>query len=141
MSVMFEAIKKPRKPFSSYELETEEVGEIKEVQMASPQYRVRRNAPWARHCRLLVVYRDRLSIWKRRDKTYLLGGDYAFAAGSLFSERGNLRNSSGRRQLGRVIDPLGNPQDGKIPCPQRVKRKIMYPAPQVIERSPVQRPL
>ncbi len=43
--------------------------------------------------------------------------------------------------LGRVVDPLGNPIDGKGQIRSIKTRPIESPAPSIVERSPVNRPL
>jgi F-type H+/Na+-transporting ATPase subunit alpha len=43
--------------------------------------------------------------------------------------------------LGRVVDPLGVPIDGKGPIPQDIIRRIEIQAPGVIDRQPVKEPL
>lgn len=43
--------------------------------------------------------------------------------------------------LGRVIDPLGNPIDGKGPVPSTERRLLETQAPSVVERQPVSEPL
>ena len=48
---------------------------------------------------------------------------------------------SGEGLLGRVIDPLGRPLDGKGPIPQEHWRPIESNAPNVVQRQPVQEPL
>jgi len=48
---------------------------------------------------------------------------------------------SGEGLLGRVIDPLGRPLDGKGPIPQENWRPIESLAPNVVHRQPVKEPL
>jgi len=43
--------------------------------------------------------------------------------------------------LGRVVDPLGEPIDGKGPIPQDIIRRIEIQAPGVIDRQPVKEPM
>jgi F-type H+-transporting ATPase subunit alpha len=47
----------------------------------------------------------------------------------------------GEAVLGRVIDPLGNPLDGKGPIVTTERRPVESPAPGVAERQPVDQPL
>ena len=47
----------------------------------------------------------------------------------------------GESLIGRVIDPLGNPLDGKGPIVTTDTRPLETPAPGVIERQPVREPL
>ena len=43
--------------------------------------------------------------------------------------------------LGRVVDPLGQPLDGKGPIPQTVIRRIEIQAPGIVDRQPVKQPM
>ncbi|HET9114964.1 MAG TPA: F0F1 ATP synthase subunit alpha, partial [Gaiellaceae bacterium] len=43
--------------------------------------------------------------------------------------------------LGRVVDPLGNPLDGKGPIDTNERRPLEFKAPGVIERQPVKEPM
>ena len=43
--------------------------------------------------------------------------------------------------LGRVIDPLGNPIDGRGPINTSARRRLEVPAPSVVQRRPVHQPL
>jgi F-type H+-transporting ATPase subunit alpha len=47
----------------------------------------------------------------------------------------------GEAVLGRVIDPLGNPLDGKGPIVTTERRPVESPAPGIAERQPVDQPL
>jgi F-type H+-transporting ATPase subunit alpha len=47
----------------------------------------------------------------------------------------------GEAMIGRVIDPLGNPLDGKGPIVTGDRRPVEYPAPGVAARQPVKQPL
>lgn len=47
----------------------------------------------------------------------------------------------GEKLLGRVVDPLGRPLDGKGPIETSERRPIEWPAPDVIQREPVNEPL
>src|SRR6058998_3406235 len=47
----------------------------------------------------------------------------------------------GEALLGRVVDPLGNPLDGKGPIEATETRPLEFKAPGVIERQPVKEPL
>ncbi len=52
-----------------------------------------------------------------------------------------LEAPAGETMLGRVVDPLGRPMDGKGPIEGTVMRKAEIIAPGVIERQPVNTPL
>jgi F-type H+-transporting ATPase subunit alpha len=43
--------------------------------------------------------------------------------------------------LGRVVDPLGNPMDGKGPVTAEARRPLEVQAPSVVQRQPVKEPL
>lgn len=47
----------------------------------------------------------------------------------------------GRAMLGRVVDPLGRPIDGKGPLETEARRPIEFKAPGIIERAPVSEPV
>jgi F-type H+-transporting ATPase subunit alpha len=47
----------------------------------------------------------------------------------------------GEALLGRVVDPLGNPLDGRGPIEAEERRPLEFKAPGVIERQPVKEPL
>ena len=47
----------------------------------------------------------------------------------------------GRGMVGRVVDPLGNPIDGKGIIRSTSRRPIEYPAPGIVARSPICEPL
>ncbi|MCP3977365.1 MAG: F0F1 ATP synthase subunit alpha, partial [bacterium] len=47
----------------------------------------------------------------------------------------------GDAMLGRVVDPLGNPMDGKGPIETTERRLLEVQAPSVVERQPVHQPL
>jgi F-type H+-transporting ATPase subunit alpha len=47
----------------------------------------------------------------------------------------------GPEMIGRVVDPLGNPLDGKGPILATRRRPIESPAPGIVDRQPVKQPL
>ncbi len=47
----------------------------------------------------------------------------------------------GEAMIGRVIDPLGNPIDGKGPIVTNKSRLVESPAPGIVDRQPVKQPL
>jgi F-type H+-transporting ATPase subunit alpha len=47
----------------------------------------------------------------------------------------------GEALIGRVVDPLGNPLDGKGPILTDKRRPVESPAPGIVERQPVKQPL
>src|SRR5207237_4956882 len=62
-------------------------------------------------------------------------GDEVFTTGQL------LRVPVGDAVIGRVVDPLGNPKDGKGPIVTSVTRPVETVAPGVAGRQPVNQPL
>ncbi len=62
-------------------------------------------------------------------------GDEVKALGTLLSV------PVGEPLIGRVVNPLGNPLDGKGPIVAAERRPVEYPAPGVAERQPVKEPL
>ena len=47
----------------------------------------------------------------------------------------------GEAMIGRVVDPLGNPLDGKGPILTNQRRLVESPAPGIVDRQPVKQPL
>src|SRR6266481_7238746 len=70
-------------------------------------------------------------------------GDYKqIAEGDEVRTTGELlRVPVGDALLGRVVDPLGNPRDGKGPIVKDFSRLVEFIAPGVAERQPVDTPL
>jgi len=72
----------------------------------------------------------------------LLGDASGVVEGTLCKRTGKpVSIPVGRNMLGRVVDPLGNPIDGKGIIRTSETRPIEYEAPGIIDRSPVNRPL
>lgn len=72
----------------------------------------------------------------------LLGSDAEVRAGARVKLRGNvLTVPVGPELLGRVVDPLGRPLDGKGPINTKQRGLIERPAPGVIARKSVHEPL
>lgn len=72
----------------------------------------------------------------------LLGGDAEVRAGARVKLRGNvLTVPVGPELLGRVVDPLGRPLDGKGPINTKQRGLIERPAPGVIDRKSVHEPM
>jgi F-type H+-transporting ATPase subunit alpha len=78
-----------------------------------------------------------------RDLGVVLMGDYShIEEGSPVKQTGNVLSVPvGDAMLGRVIDPLGNPIDGKGPINATERRLLETQAPSVVERQPVNEPL
>lgn len=72
----------------------------------------------------------------------LLGSDEGLQGGDLVTGTGRrLRVPVGRALLGRVVDPLGEPVDGRGPVQEAEFRHFERDAPGIIERAAVQVPL
>lgn len=72
----------------------------------------------------------------------LLGDASAVAAGSLVRGTGDVvRVPVGEALLGRVVDALGRPLDGGAPIAPQATAPVERPAPSIVERALVDRPL
>ena len=72
----------------------------------------------------------------------LLGSDEDIKEGNTVRRTGTIVSVPvGEALLGRVVNPLGEPIDGKGPVLSEEKRPIESPAPGIIERKSVNRPL
>ncbi|WP_424245506.1 F-type H+-transporting ATPase subunit alpha [Elusimicrobium posterum] len=72
----------------------------------------------------------------------LMGDDSLIKEGDPVKRTGEVINVPvGEALLGRVVDPLGNPLDGKGPLDTKESRPLEIVAPGVIERQPVKQPL
>ena len=72
----------------------------------------------------------------------LLGSDENIKEGDTVRRTGTIVSVPvGKALLGRVVNPLGEPIDGKGPVLSEEKRPIESPAPGIIERKSVNRPL
>jgi len=72
----------------------------------------------------------------------LLGETPLIKEGDQVRRTGNIMSvPAGEAMLGRVVDALGEPQDGKGAIATDVRRNIELIAPGVVERSPVNEPL
>lgn len=69
------------------------------------------------------------------DYSTIKRGDQAKATGN------KLRIPVGKEIVGRVINPLGEPLDGKGPIHSKAKRDVEFPAPGVIDRVPITEPM
>jgi len=72
----------------------------------------------------------------------LFGADELIKEGDIVRRTGRvLETKVGEELLGRVVDPLGEPLDGKGPIETEKTRKIELKAPGVVQRRPVDTPL
>jgi F-type H+-transporting ATPase subunit alpha len=83
-----------------------------------------------------------LNIDERDLGVVLLGESSHIEEGASVKQTGNLLSVPvGDALLGRVIDPLGNPVDGKGPINTSERRLLETQAPSVVQRQPVNEPL
>lgn len=79
---------------------------------------------------------------KKATGVLLLSSADAVYAGEGVTGTGRLPDLPvGPSVLGRVIDPLGNPLDGKGPLPELPRLDLFRPAPELIDRKAVDEPL
>jgi F-type H+/Na+-transporting ATPase subunit alpha len=72
----------------------------------------------------------------------LLGDYQGLQAGDEVERTGRVMDVAvGDALLGRVVDPLGNPLDGKGPIPTEKRLPVERPAPPIMDRAPVSVPL
>ena len=83
-----------------------------------------------------------LNLDRRRIDCILLGSDEGLQGGDLVTTTGRrLWVPVGTELLGRVVDPLGQPLDGREPVVAAGWHHLEREAPNVVSRSPVIRPL
>ena len=72
----------------------------------------------------------------------LLGGDTKIKEGDIVKRTGKIMQVPvGESMIGRVVDALGRPIDGKSPIHTTQSRPIEYPAPGIADRKSVKEPL
>ncbi len=72
----------------------------------------------------------------------ILGSDAGIEEDQIVRATGRiLEVPVGEGLLGRVVDPLGNPIDGKGPLGESVERRVEIQAPGIVKRQPVKEPL
>lgn len=72
----------------------------------------------------------------------LLGGDTKIKEGDIVKRTGKIMQVPvGESMIGRVVDALGRPIDGKGPIQTTQSRPIEYPAPGIADRKSVKEPL
>ncbi|MGI6455909.1 MAG: F0F1 ATP synthase subunit alpha [bacterium] len=72
----------------------------------------------------------------------LFGAERGIREGDQVKRTGRIASVPvGEAMIGRVVNPLGEPLDGKGPIPTTAFRNIESPAPGVIDRQPVKEPL
>jgi F-type H+-transporting ATPase subunit alpha len=84
---------------------------------------------------ILGVQEEKVEAVVLGDYSQIKRGDEARSTGT------RLRAPAGESLLGRVINPLGIPLDGKGAVKPDVYRDVEFPAPAVMERSPIDTPM
>jgi F-type H+-transporting ATPase subunit alpha len=83
-----------------------------------------------------------LNLDHARLDVILLGADEGIQGGDLVKATGErVRVPVGHQLLGRVVNPLGEPLDGKGPIQATESRYLEREAPEIVERTPVNEPL
>jgi F-type H+-transporting ATPase subunit alpha len=72
----------------------------------------------------------------------LFGEDSELREGDIVKRTGRIADAPvGKELLGRVVDALGQPIDGKGPLASKERRRIELKAPGIVQRQPVREPL
>ncbi|MDT8287271.1 MAG: F0F1 ATP synthase subunit alpha, partial [Elusimicrobiales bacterium] len=83
-----------------------------------------------------------LNIERENVGAVIMGSDTLIKEGDRVKRTGRvLEVPVGDAMIGRVVDPLGNPLDGKGPIASGKRRPVEIIAPGVVERQPVREPL
>ncbi len=88
------------------------------------------------------VYGMVLNLEEDNVGAVLLGSDAKIKEGDTVKKTGRVVEVPvGDAMLGRVVNTLGQPIDGKGPIDSEKNRQVEFPAPNVIQRQPVKEPL
>lgn len=88
------------------------------------------------------IYGIALSLEEDNVGCVLLGEDTHIEEGDIVKCTGRIVETPvGEELLGRVVNPLGEPLDGKGPIPAKKTRPLEGKAPSVVDRQPVKEPL
>jgi F-type H+-transporting ATPase subunit alpha len=88
------------------------------------------------------VYGIVLNLEEDNVGAVLLGSDVGIKEGDLVKRTGRIAEVPvGQPLVGRVVDAIGQPIDGKGPIPAKEFRRVEMIAPGVVERQPVREPL
>jgi F-type H+-transporting ATPase subunit alpha len=89
-----------------------------------------------------AVYGIVLNLEEDNVGAILLGSDVGIKEGDLVKRTGRIAEVPvGQVLVGRVVDAIGQPIDGKGPIPAKEFRRVEMIAPGVVERQPVREPL
>jgi len=125
------------------ELTTRELGRVVSV---GPGIAHVRGLPGVRAEELVSLHGGLLGMAYNLDPeevgVILLGPSHDLTAGSFAQRTGRILDVPvGNELIGRVVDALGNPLDERGPIRQRERRPVERPAPPILQRAPVTRPL
>ena len=88
------------------------------------------------------IYGMVLNLEQDNVSAVLLGGDTKIKEGDIVKRTGKIMQVPvGESMIGRVVDALGRPIDGKGPIHTTQSRPIEYPAPGIADRKSVKEPL
>ncbi|MEN3185913.1 MAG: F0F1 ATP synthase subunit alpha [Atribacterota bacterium] len=145
MSVLEEVVRKTKEIVRSYQVRPEihEVGELLEVQDGVALVKGLKKALVGEQLLFAGKIPGQVFNLERERLRCIILGDYTTlrAGDPVFRVKGTLEIPVGKELLGRTIDPLGNPLDGGAPLSAHSKRPVFSPAPRIVDRVPVQRPL
>jgi F-type H+-transporting ATPase subunit alpha len=89
-----------------------------------------------------AVYGIVLNLEEDNVGAILLGSDVGIKEGDLVKRTGRIAEVPvGQALVGRVVDAIGQPIDGKGPIPAKEFRRVEVIAPGVVDRQPVREPL
>ena len=88
------------------------------------------------------VYGMAMNLEEDNVGAVILGDDYTIGEGDIVKPTGTVvQMPVGENMIGRVVDALGRPIDGKGPVEPEESRPVECPAPGVLDRQPVTEPM